>query len=65
MGGLFLGPGLIDIHCHGGYGYDVMDNQEDVLDKISKYKLKKWCNRLAGYTINCPPLKSLNLPVKE
>ena len=55
MGGLFLGPGLIDIHCHGGYGYDVMDNQEDVLDKISKYKLKNGVTGWLATPLTAPP----------
>ena len=27
LGGLDVFPGLIDIHCHGAMGYDVMDGE--------------------------------------
>ncbi len=39
--GSYLAPGLIDIHCHGGNGYDVMDKEDNSLEEISKYKLKE------------------------
>ncbi|MGM0419806.1 MAG: N-acetylglucosamine-6-phosphate deacetylase [Bacillota bacterium] len=40
--GDYLGPGLIDIHCHGGAGADVMDAVDGIepLVKISEYKAK-------------------------
>lgn len=41
LNGLYLAPGLIDIHCHGGNGYDVMDKDNNSLEEISKYKLKQ------------------------
>lgn len=34
--GLYLGPGLIDIHIHGCGGFDVMDEEEGALSKIRK-----------------------------
>lgn len=41
-------PGLIDIHIHGGNGYDVMDNTFEALNGLSKYKVKE------GVTAFCP-----------
>ena len=52
---LYLAPGLIDIHCHGGCGYDVMDNEEGVLEKISKYKLKNGVTGWLATPLTAPP----------
>lgn len=27
-------PGFIDVHCHGGYGYDTMDGDSDKIDSM-------------------------------
>lgn len=34
---MYISPGLIDIHCHGGNGYDFMDGTVEAFDGISKY----------------------------
>lgn len=36
LGGLDVFPGLIDIHCHGAMGYDVMDGVEEY-EKMNVY----------------------------
>lgn len=35
--GLYLAPGLIDIHLHGGAGYDFMDATEEAIRGIADY----------------------------
>lgn len=46
---LDLYPGLIDIHIHGGYGYDIMNGANDVTS-LSKELIK------SGVTAFCPTL---------
>jgi len=33
-------PGFIDLHCHGGGGFDTMDGK-DAIERMSKYHLSK------------------------
>ncbi|MBB6214374.1 N-acetylglucosamine-6-phosphate deacetylase [Anaerosolibacter carboniphilus] len=33
--GNYISPGFIDIHIHGAYGFDAMDEQEEAIDNIS------------------------------
>ena len=35
--GLYLAPGLIDLHLHGGDGYDFMDGTEEAVRRIAAY----------------------------
>ncbi len=35
-GGKYIAPGFVDIHVHGGGGYDFMDNTEDAFLKIAQ-----------------------------
>jgi len=37
--GLYACAGYIDIHSHGGYGFDIMDGTAEALDKISEFHL--------------------------
>ena len=46
LGGKYLAPGFIDIHTHGGHGYDIMDANLAALEKISKFHLQ---NGVTGY----------------
>ena len=48
LGNLKLLPGFIDIHVHGGNGYDTMDATYEAINEISKYKL------LEGVSAFCP-----------
>lgn len=34
--GLYVSPGLVDIHIHGSGGYDTMDNEKDAVKVISE-----------------------------
>ena len=36
----YIIPGFIDLHCHGGGGFDTMDGS-DAIDRMSKYHLSK------------------------
>ncbi len=48
FGDAILTPGLIDIHIHGGAGYDVMDRSDDGVASIERLML------LHGVTSYCP-----------
>jgi len=41
-------PGFIDIHVHGGNGFDTMDSTVEAINEISKFKI------LEGVTSFCP-----------
>lgn len=41
LSGLDLYPGLIDIHVHGGNGFDIMDCSFEAVNEISKFKVKE------------------------
>lgn len=55
--GLYVLPGLVDIHIHGAVGYDFCDNSEEGIGKIAAYL--KSC----GITSFCPT--SMTLPAEE
>lgn len=40
FGGGILAPGLIDIHVHGGVGYDVMDNDEAARSSFEQFLVR-------------------------
>lgn len=37
LNGYYIVPGFIDIHCHGGNGYDFMDGTQEAFNEISKF----------------------------
>jgi N-acetylglucosamine-6-phosphate deacetylase len=39
-GGLYLSPGFVDLHVHGGGGYDFMDGSEEAVVKAAKTHLR-------------------------
>lgn len=49
--GKYLFPGFIDIHCHGGAGYDFMDAQPDELEQIAKFHLAHGTTTLLATTV--------------
>ncbi len=49
--GKYLLPGFIDIHCHGGGGYDFMDASPEEMLKISEYHLKHGTTTLVATTM--------------
>ena len=46
--GLYVIPGLTDIHFHGCVGYDFCDGTQEVLEKMAEYELEN------GITTICP-----------
>ncbi len=38
--GGYLVPGFIDLHCHGGGGYDCMDGTREAVEGMAKFHLK-------------------------
>lgn len=54
--GLFLIPGLIDIHTHGAVNYDAADGSTEGLHRMSKYYAAH------GVTSWCPTMMSLDEP---
>ncbi len=49
--GKYLLAGFIDIHCHGGGGYDFMDATPEEMLEISKYHLKHGTTTLVATTM--------------
>ena len=58
----YIIPGFIDLHCHGGGGFDTMDGN-DAIDHMSKYHLSKGTTSILPTTWTSTfdhTLKSLN-----
>jgi len=60
---LTLLPGFIDIHTHGGNGFDAMDGTHHAVREVSKHKLRE------GVTSFCPttmtaPVNKINLALE-
>ncbi len=49
--GAYLLPGFIDIHCHGGGGYDFMDASPDEMREISRFHLSHGTTTLVPTTM--------------
>ena len=49
--GGWLVPGFIDLHCHGGGGYEFMDASVDEIDKIAKFHLSSGTTTLYATTL--------------
>jgi len=49
--GEYIVPGFIDIHCHGGNGYDIMDSTYEALMETSKFKAKNGCTGFLATTV--------------
>ena len=50
-GGEYLLPGFIDVHCHGGGGYDFMDASPSEMREISKFHLAHGTTTLVATTL--------------
>ena len=46
----YIIPGFIDLHCHGGNGYDSMEGIESII-KMSKYHLSHGTTTLYPTTV--------------
>ncbi len=51
-GKLYLSPGFIDIHTHGGGGYDFMDSVADEYNMIAKNHARYGCTALYPTTVS-------------
>ena len=49
--GCWLLPGFIDIHCHGGNGFDFMDAEVDEMRQIADFHLKHGTTTLLATTM--------------
>jgi len=49
--GMFISPGFIDTHIHGGGGYDVMDASYDSLYEIARVHKKHGCTAFLPTTL--------------
>ncbi|MBQ2967223.1 MAG: N-acetylglucosamine-6-phosphate deacetylase [Clostridia bacterium] len=52
--GLYVLPGFIDIHLHGGGGYDFMDCTETAFETISRTHLQKGTTTMLPTTVSAP-----------
>jgi len=53
--GCCLVPGFIDLHCHGGGGYDFMDADVEEMEKIADYHLQHGTTSLLATTMAAEP----------
>lgn len=63
-GGKYLSPGFIDIHVHGGGGYDFMDNTVEAYLEIAKLHARYGTTAFTPTTLSCEQeslLKTLEL----
>lgn len=49
--GAWLLPGFIDIHCHGGDGYDFMDASPEQMEQIARFHLSHGTTTLVATTM--------------
>lgn len=49
--GAWLLPGFIDIHCHGGNGYDFMDASPEQMEEISRFHLSHGTTTMVATTM--------------
>ena len=69
--GQYVSPGFIDMHVHGGGGYDFMDGGEDAIINTAKFHLKHGTTSILATTLACSTevlvnfLGDLNSVIKE
>lgn len=49
--GAYLLPGFIDLHCHGGMGYDFMDATPKQMEEIAQFHLRHGTTTLVASTM--------------
>ena len=52
--GLYLSPGFVDIHVHGGGGYDFLDSAPEAIDTVLKTHARHGTTSLLATTLTCP-----------
>ena len=53
-GGMYLSPGFIEMHSHGGGGHDFMDGDEISLKEASMEHLRHGTTSITPTTLTCP-----------
>lgn len=59
--GLFVSPGLVDIHTHGGFGCDFMDDDEDSLYKALSFHAKNGTTSVLTSSVTAPVDKIVSM----
>jgi N-acetylglucosamine-6-phosphate deacetylase len=54
VGGMWLAPGFIDIHVHGGNGADFMDGTPAAFDTITRFHVRHGVTALQAATTSAP-----------
>ena len=54
LGGKYLAPGFVDIHNHGGYGYDYMDNTVEAFENILRFHSDNGITSAVASTVTAP-----------
>ena len=52
--GKYLAPGFVDIHNHGGYGYDYMDNTVEAFETILRFHSDNGITSAIASTVTAP-----------
>ncbi len=53
IGGQYISPGFIDIHCHGGNGFDFMDSSVESFQSICQYHSRHGTTTMFPTTVSC------------
>ena len=54
LSGKYLAPGFVDIHNHGGYGYDYMDNTVEAFETILRFHSDNGITSAVASTVTAP-----------
>ena len=49
--GVFVSPGFVDVHCHGGAGFDFMDGTEEAFSSIENFHLLHGTTSMLATTV--------------
>ncbi len=53
-GGLYLSPGFVDIHVHGGGGFGFMDGTPESIEGAARFHLAHGTTSIVPTTLTCP-----------
>lgn len=53
-GGLYLSPGFVDIHLHGGGGFGYMEGTPEAIEGASRFHLQHGTTSLVPTSLTCP-----------